>query len=282
MVAPEGDAVYFTMGPSVYHMALDGTLRTVCTLSVAYIDHRQLRRLATHLSLSADGRHFLLDGEIGNHWFVGLGDTQSGEVTILKELIHHHNHAQFSTTDPELFLIAQDWFYDKVTGRRFHFDHRTWLMNRAGTMFRSMTPEYQPKGHEDCHEWWSQDGLICYQNYVEGAYEINVYSGERTHVWKRPVCHAHCSADRRYWCADQTPYRWAETGCPILFYDRQTGKEIEIISHQPPPIYPRSDYHTDPHPHFSPGNEWVISTTTVLGGMDVALTPVAPLTARTI
>jgi hypothetical protein len=277
MVAPEGDAAYFAMGASVYRIALDGTLTRICTLSDDYIDHRLLRRLATHLTLSADGRHFLLDGEIGSHWFVGLGDVHSGEVTIIKQFAHHFNHAQFSTTDPELFLIAQDWFYDKVSGRRFEFDHRTWLMNRADTIFRSITPDYKPHDSHDCHEWWSQDGMICYQNYAAGTYEVNVYTNEKTHVWKRPVCHAHCSGDRRYWCADQTPYRWVETGCPILFFDRQTGKEIQIISSQAPPIYPRSDYHTDPHPHFSPQGDFVIHTTTVLGGLDVALTPTAPL-----
>ena len=94
------------------------------------------------------------------------------------------------------------------------------------SIFRSITPEYKPNGSHDCHEWWSQDGIICYQNYEAGTYEVNVYTNEKMHVWKRPVCHAHCSGDRRYWCANQTPYRWAETGCPILFFDRQTGKEI--------------------------------------------------------
>ena len=205
MVAPEGDAAYFAMGAMVYRIALDGTLTKICTLSDEYIDHRLLRRLATHLTLSADGRHFLLDGEIGSHWFVGLGDVHSGGVTIVKQFAHHFNHAQFSPTDPELFLIAQDWFYDKVSGRRFDFDHRTWLMNRSDTIFRSITPDYKPNGSHDCHEWWSQDGMICYQNYEAGTYEINVYTNEKTHVWKRPVCHAHCSGDRRYWCADQTP-----------------------------------------------------------------------------
>jgi len=277
MVAPEGDAVYFTMGASVYHMRLDGTLARVCTLSDEYIDHRRLYRLATHLTLSADRRHFLLDGEIGNHWFVGLGDVQTGAVSILKEFAHHFNHAQFSPTDPELFCLSQDWFYDKVSGRRFMFDHRTWLMNRSNTIFRSITPDYQAPGHEDCHEWWSQDGLLCYQNYAAGAYEVNVYTGERVHVWQRPVCHAHCSPDRRYWTADQTPYRWAETGCPVLYFDRVTGREQHIISSQLPPIYPRGDYHTDPHPHFSPQGHLVICTTTVLGGLDVMLTPTAPL-----
>jgi hypothetical protein len=280
MISPEGNAVYFTMGSSVYHMTIAGILTKICTLSEDYINHRQLYHLATHLTLSADRRHFLLDGEIGNHWFVGLGDVNSGEVTILKEFAHYFNHAQFSSTDPELFLIAQDWFYDKVTGRRFPFDHRTWLMNRAGTIFRSITPEYQPPGHEDCHEWWSKDGLLCYENYAAGTYEVNVYTNERVHVWKRPVCHAHCSPDRRYWTADQSPYNWAETGCPVLFYDRLTSKELAIISSQPPPVYPRSDYHTDPHPQFSPQGDLVVSTTTVMGGVDVALTPTAPIQAQ--
>jgi hypothetical protein len=277
MVAPEGDAAFFTIDRSVYHITLGGALTRVCSLDEKYIDHRPLYRLATHLTLSADKRHFLLDGEIGNHWFVGLGDVNTGEVSIIKEFAQHFDHAQFSPTDPELFSIAQDWFYDRVSGRRFPFDHRTWLMNRAGTLFRSMTPEYQKPGQEDCHEWWSCDGMLCYQNITFGAYEINVYTNERTHVWQRPVCHAHCSPDRRYWTADQTPYRWAETGCPVLFFDRQTGQELTIISSHPPPTYSRADYHTDPHPHFSPQGDWVICTTTLLGGLDVALTPTAPL-----
>jgi hypothetical protein len=58
------------------------------------------------------------------------------------------------------------------------------------------------------------------------------------------------------------------------------GKELNIISSQPVPIYPRRDYHTDPHSHFAPQGDFVIHTTTVLGGLDAALTPTALLSQR--
>jgi hypothetical protein len=277
LVAPEGDAVYFCMGPSVWKQCLDGSLTRVCTLSSEYINNRQLRRLATHLTLSADGRYLLLDGEVGNHWFVSVGDVHTGQVRVIKEFIHHYNHAQFSPVDPQVFSIAQDWFLDKVTGRRFPFDHRVWLMDIDGNEFRTLTPDYQPRGQEDCHEWWSKDGRVCYVNYAAGVYEIDLSTRERTHVWKQALCHAHASSDRRYWCADQSPYRWEETGCQVRFFDRQNGRQVNIISRQPKPLYPRGDYHIDPHPQFSPRDTWVVHTTTVRGLVDVALTPVAPL-----
>jgi len=131
LVAPSGDAVYFCMGPSVWRLDVRGQLDKICTLDADYIRQRRLYRLATHLTLSADGRYFLLDGEVGNHWFVGAGDVQTGRVRIIKEFIHHFNHAQFSPVDPQVFILAQDWFHDKITGQRYHYDLRTWLMCRS-------------------------------------------------------------------------------------------------------------------------------------------------------
>ncbi|MEE1048237.1 MAG: hypothetical protein U0M60_12540, partial [Clostridia bacterium] len=99
---------------------------------------------------------------------------------------------------------------------------------------------------------------------------------------KRPVCHAHTNYDRSMWVADQTPYQWKDIPCRVIFYDRETNKELDIFSALP---YPNIDfrnvdscYHTDPHPAFSDNGEWIISTTTVRGGnVDVAITPVKPL-----
>ena len=46
---------------------------------------------------------------------------------------------------------------------------------------------------------------------------------------------------------------------------------MKIVSALPLPPYPRRWYHLDPHPQFSPGGTWVVYTTTVHGGVDVAL-----------
>jgi len=51
---------------------------------------------------------------------------------------------------------------------------------------------------------------------------------------------------------------------------------VNIASALPQPRHPRSRYHIDPHPHFSPQGTYVAFTTTMLNGqVDVALTPIA-------
>ena len=278
MVAPEGDAVYFCSGAAVWRQPIEGAAELVCRLDEAWVNKRALTRLATHLTLSADGRYFLLDGQVGGHWFVGLGDRESGGVTILKEFGRHYNHAQFSPHDPALFLIAQDWWHDPISGQHFDYDHRTWLMDTAQTRFEPISPQdWYRHNTAASHEWWSADGLVCWVDYIAGVFEYDPASRETRKVWQGPLCHAHCDTTRRYWCADQSPYTWDRTGCQVRFYDRERGAERSIVSELPLPPYPRSAYHIDPHPQFSPRNSWIVYTTTVRGQVDVALTPVGAL-----
>jgi hypothetical protein len=287
LVAPEGNAAYFCMANSVYKVSWDGTVKVVCTLPREYVRYRHLGRLATHLSLSADGKYFLLDGELGNFWWVGLGDVQTGAVKVLREFSVHHDHAQFSPTDPKLFLIPRDHWNDKVSGQRFYLDHRLWLMDIDQTRYEPVRPkDWYDHNSNATHEWWSKDGLVCWVDYKKGTYECDPYSLETKHVWKRGICHAHCSSDRQYWCADENPYKWSTQPVEILFYDRRKGTERAIVSAMPPPpvsqeLYrleppycPRDLYHLDPHPHFSPRDSWVVYTTMVRGQVDVALAPV--------
>jgi hypothetical protein len=282
MIAPAGDAVYFCMLNRVYKMDLKGRVEVVCTLDEDYIGHRNYNRLATHLTMSADGRYLLLDGDLGSFWWVGIGDLETGEVRVLKEFGSHHNHAQFSPIDPRLFVIPEDWWHDKIDGRRFKYDHRLWLMDVDQTRYEPVRPKDWDSGYTSnaSHEWWSQDGLICWNDYQIGAFECDPYTLEATHVWHRSLCHVHCSSDRRYWCADDSPYQWNQRPCEIWFYDRQTGQETHIVTAMPQPPMPRNPYHLDPHPQFSPQDGWVIYTTTVRGMIDVALTPVQGILAR--
>ncbi len=284
MIDDYGDAIYFCIREGVYRMTLDGEIKEICTLSPDYIKRRPLKRLATHLTRSADGKYFLLDGELANFWFVALGDIATGEVRILHEFGRHHNHGQFSPTNPKLFSLAQDWWVDAISGQYFPFDQRIWLMDTEQTMFEPLIPSHWFRhGTQACHEWWSPDGWVCWVDYEKGVYECDVTApGPRqaVHVWQGPLCHAHCDAARRYFCADESPYKWDRQPCQIRFYDRPQGKEINIVSAMPKPPMPRGSYHLDPHPHFSPQGTYVVYTTMVRGKVDVALTPVAGILAR--
>ncbi len=289
-VAPSGDACHFCQGTSVWRQPIGGEARRVCTLDASWVNHRPVPRLATHLTCSADGRQFLLDGEFrGGHSFVALGDPASGKVNVLQEFPRRYDHAQFSPVDPDLFLIAQDWWRDEISGQYFCYDQRIWLMDTACTRFepilvdgwyghgrQSFAEGYGP-GPLPSHEWWAADGhSINWVDYARGVFAFDIRTREKRHIWSGPLCHAHSDPSGRYWCADQSPYRWNETPCQVRFFDRQAGRVVNIASALPPPRHPRSLYHIDPHPHFSPRGDAVIYTTTQLDGqVDVAVTPLA-------
>ncbi len=60
-----------------------------------------------------------------------------------------------------------------------------------------------------------------------------------------------------------------------------TEKTVDIFSAMPKPKYPRSYWHLDPHPQFTSDGKYIVSTTTVRGSVDVAITPVEELIEMT-
>ena len=284
MVAPEGDAAYFCMGASVWRQPIEGKPEAVCTLSEDYIGNRPLCRLAATLTLSADGGYFLLDGAFGgdtnrnaghisNLWFVGLGDTKTGEVEIIREFPTHYHHAQFSPTRNDLFVIGPGFWSNPISGKRFRRDYPMFLMDTEGSIVDFIIPPKRTHGH---HHWWGPEGKYVYWvNLHEEVYAYDVSRREASIIWDSPICHAHCGSEGRYFCGDASPYRWEQTGCQLKFYDRKRDQEINVISKQPYPNVDRRPYNLDPHPQFSPRDTWITHTTTVRGEVDVALTPVA-------
>lgn len=276
MVSENGAGVYFCSGSSVYYGERDADPVIICTLDEKYIGRRTLYRLATHLTKSSDGRFFLLDGEVGDVWFLGIGNIRTGQVEILEEFSRNHNHAQFSPINPYTYMIAQDWWFDRITGKRFEIDNRIWIGNIEKRTFYALSPMNRYNyGDFSCHEWWSPDGYICWTDYEKGVFEHNLEKGETKSVWPAPLCHSHCNNDRSFFCADMNPYVWGEKPCSVLFYDRKKKKEILIASDMPLPPFPRGNYHIDPHPQFSTNGEVIVYTTTVRGCVDVAVAPIA-------
>jgi Tol biopolymer transport system component len=274
MVSPSSDGIYFCVSHHIYYSDVSGNIRKIASLDEKWRNNRPVTMLASHLTLSADGRHFLLDGQIGNHWFIATADTQSGDIHVLKEFTAHHNHAQFSPLIPDLFLIAEDWWHDPVSGQFFPYDHRIWLMDTTEKRYEPLMPQdYFGHNSHASHEWWSGDGRVCWVDYHRGAYEYDLETRSANLVWAEPLCHAHCNRDRSLWCADQSPYEWETRQCEVLLFERSSGRRIAIASLQKPRC-PRSPYHPDPHPHFSPLGNYICYTTTDLGSLDVALCPV--------
>jgi hypothetical protein len=251
------------------------------------IDNRQPFSLVTDLTLSADGRHFLLDSHIGNQWLISLAEVATGRITPLRSFFDCHHHAQFSPVAPDLMLIGQGPWHDPITGRKGNIDIRMWIMDRQQTRYEPVCADlWFNHNCMSCHEWWSADGMVCWVDYRDGVYECDLRDRRRTLVWPHvDLCHAQCDRAKRVYCADENPYhRSPRVPCRLLLFDRTTGREVVVASDMPGlPALPQEEwrsYHFDPHPHFSPDGRLVVYTTTVNGVLDVAVTPVEQAVAR--
>lgn len=279
-ITPEEDGVYYPNDDSIYKVDLEGNVTRVFRVPAEFLHGRTVTNLSTHCTVSCDGKYMLLDMMTGGAYYVLRVELATGEYKVLNNFGRCYDHAQFSPKKPELFLIDQDWWRDYRSGEYFCIDNRIWLMNTEGTRFEPLIPNafYGRSGSEICHDFWSDDGRLCWVDYSLGAYECDVDTRKVTHVWKRPICHCHANHDRTLWVGDQTPYNWKNEPCKVLFYDRGTNQELPIFSALPEPPVERGNYHVDPHPQFVCGGKYVAATATVgVETATVSLTPVKPL-----
>lgn len=245
-------------------------------------NNRRPLRLATHLSLSADKKTFAIDALIGADCFVGdIPRDGSGSFRLWGKYDCCYNHAQFSPTDPDLMLLAQDGWFDPATGERGKMKDRMWLLKR-GEEIRPACPN-DPVGSDlRGHEWWEADGVhVWYIHYRKGTEKVNILTGEQTNIWPGGHTHSHCNRDGKYVVGDVNPQHIRMDMWRIAFFNTLTGKEINIVSDLPSLPYPRGRYHVHPHPRFCLDDQYICYTTNVLGSVDVALVPVAELIERT-
>ncbi len=273
LIAPQGDACYITIGNSAYLQHLEGEPQLICSLPEGYVHGRYTDSLATHLTLSADGQYLLMDGQVGNEWFTATGDVHTGEFKIIKEFGYRYNHHQFSPVDPTLFMMAQDFYNDLYTGKRYVYDQRIWLMRTDGSMYEPLRAHVWDEHTTSCtHEWWAADGTICWVDNSIGVKECTVEDRTERVVWKQLCSHAHCDPTKRYYVCDDNPNDWYQRDCLIRFYDRAADKDAVICSGMPLPPCGKDRYHTHPHPQFCANGRLIAYTTTVRGQVDVAIT----------
>ena len=277
MVSPDSKGVYFFNGPSLIYMDNEGKTEVVGSIPADYINNRYIYWVSTHLSISADGKYFLVDGCIGNDFFVATMEAATGKFKLIHEFPNVHDHALFSPVDPKQFLFPRDWRRNPATGKYEFMERRLWVMDIDKTYYKPLCPDlWESQNANTAHEWYSKDGIVCFVDYAKGVFEVNPNTREIVHVWKHDlICHAQSNGDRTKFCADASPYYWKEIPLKILYFDRTKKSQQEIVSAMPPPPMERDPYHLDPHPHFSPDEQWIIYLSTVKGNIDVAVTPVA-------
>lgn len=277
-VCPEDGSVYYCEREYIYRITMEGEISLIATIPDEIINNRRIFVTATHLTRSADKKHFILDMQIGNEVMLLLFDIEKRDFKLLSRFKNYFDHAQFSYTDPKQFIIDEDWEYDAVTGQRYEYHHRIWIMDTDQTYFQAIDGDkWFYRDSLMTHDFYSRDGYICWVDADKGAFEYNPETKEIINLWKRPMCHAHCSTHREYWCADYSPYLWNKQPCKVLFFNRELNKETEIFSAMPEPDDKDRKYHLDPHPAFTAEGDYITAFTTVTGKPSVSITPVAQL-----
>lgn len=282
LIDPAGDSIHVPIGDGIYHLHLDGHTTNTFRMPREVLDSKHLFLLCTELTESCDGRYYLLDSEIGNRWLISLVEKETGKHLPLRWFGNRHHHAIFSKHDPELFLINQGHWTDRITGDKNAMNVRTWLMNTRLDRYEPLDPNlWFGQNSHCCHEWWTPSGKVQWCDYQEGIWEMDLETREKQLLWNHPLVHGQSDAAERYLVGDQNPYNWNDQKpCSVWFFDRASQREIPIVSHMPPHPLPWRDfrtYHIDPHPNFSDDGQWVIYTTTAFGSVTLALCSVADL-----
>jgi hypothetical protein len=288
MVDPVTAEVYWTNQLEVWKrgpLAHDRAVR-VGRFPPELVDGR-LALLTTHPTFSANRRSLNIDARFIRPDGVPvcvLGELPlDGSPFVLWQKIEgqYLDHGLFSPVDPDLQLIAHEYWQDgERTGKTWNGDtpyHRIWLARRG----RKIEPLLNEPVSHSGHEWWSADGQsIYYLHYGFGVKKVDLATREETLVWPGHLSHAHCDRTGRYFVAD----RMDEPGnpdCHVLFRDTVTGKAVEIVNRGPLAPGLTRCTHLHPHPQFCLHDRYVCYTTTVHDRVDVALVPVADLIALT-
>jgi hypothetical protein len=278
-VDPDTGDVFWGAGPALWRRGPATTDRTclVNHLPEEVLQGRTVQNLATHLTRSANGMEFFIDARIGLQHVFGSLPVDGGTFEFWWRFDRCHNHAQFSPTDPEEVLFAQELHNDPITGLTFPITNRLWLVRRGGKP-RPILQE--PKWVT--HEWWDPDGKHAWCVWGNDTWRVRVADGEVEKIsFPRHCWHSHSSHDGRLIVGDSNNGFFRGCASSVHFMNRDTGKTVVLAEHAERTDYAGRNYHIDPHPRFCCNDRYVVFTTTVRGEIDVAIVPVEHLLEKT-
>ena len=234
-----------------------------------------LELMGTHLTLSPNKKELFFDAKSGDDFFAGTIDLETKKFTAWKHFDRCYKHSQFCPNDNNLVLLAQDHQIDPMTGIKTRYNNRLWLLNRDGDLY----PVFK---HDVIvtHEWWDADGEHFYA--LNQTDQMNgpaiMKFNKRTLNWENVVkgkfWHAKDYNHGQWFVADSHPWTDFYRCCPsrVEFIETATDKRVVIISKNPEIETKGAMYHIDPHPSFSPKGDIITHSTTIHGGVDVAIT----------
>jgi hypothetical protein len=250
------------------------TVQLIATLPEELFGERVVKQVATHFTMSPDGKELFFEADSGGAFFAGTVELETGTFQVWQKFNRLYDHGQFCPIDGDLALLAQENMLDMHTGVKTPYEDRLWLLRRDG----SFKPVF-PTKIKVTHEWWDTGGKHIYainnSKQFDGPAIIRIdpQTAKVENVWPGSYWHAHDFDHGRLIVADKHHLTGFYRGCPssVYFIDRTAGEELTVISHNPEHFSLGSVYHIDPHPQFSPDGSMMVFTVTVRGEVDIAV-----------
>jgi hypothetical protein len=258
----------------------NGAVQLVNQIPDDLIKGRHVMRGATHLTRSADGKEFFIDLGLQMQWLFGSLPVDGGDFELWHRFDRLYNHAQFSPTDPDEVLFAEEFHGDPITGLTFPVRDRLWVMRRG----EKPRPILKEPRTGVSHEWWDPDGKHVWCVWGDETWRVRVADGSVEKVTFPRFCwHSHSSRDSSLVVGDtRTGNRFSRgMASGVHFLNRASGKDVLFCENPEQNNYAGRSYHIDPHPRFVCNDEYIVFTTTVRGEIDVALAMTKDLIAKT-
>lgn len=230
---------------------------------------RAVKRLATHLTLSADGRSLCMDAWIGEEVFIGVYPLDGSAPEIWQRTRTTFDHAQSHPLDPDLLLLAHEYWVDPTSGP-FDPQHRYHRIYTARKGEAAQPLLVEPVTHSG-HEWWDASGeRVWYVHYGVGIKSVNLRDRSETLVWSGHLAHGQSDAAGLHLIADSMADP-VTCECRVQFRNGLTGRVATLVDH--PALRPELTQcrHLHPHPMFCLGDRYVCHSTLVHDRVDVAL-----------
>ena len=247
---------------------------------------KKIYNFSNHPTLTKDRKKMFISAHLDDRFEYGCINLETGAWERWGIAPFYANHDQLNPVRDDLAMVAWEGCRKSPDGieymKKTGWYPRMWHVRPDGS--RELQPSRIPGHNSATHEHWSEDGKGFYWC-AGGVHYQDLATGAQETVEPWPAYHAAMSSDNRLVTFDCPVDKWYR-GCQwqVGFWNRDAKRGLYI--HAFCPKISDDDGgghdHPDPHPSFVCNDRYVLCT---MNGpdrrMNLSLTPVAPLVART-
>lgn len=254
-----------------------------------------INRALSHITLTQDKQWVFMDSMLNSSKCVGgmlniyTGEWREWYYTTVK----HLTHGQINPVRDDEVLLSRDVWGNGDSRDELYNQENDGVYERINVMtpdgnIRVIDPRHSLNNNNNyaSHEMWHYDGDHVYWC-ANGVNIRNIRTGEHEYAYRERAVHANLSYDMKYIALDNDQMgdtfrggRWR-----VTFFNRETGKKVNLISLSPAITTEDkpSRIHPDPHPHFVCNDKYVVCTMADADGyLRWSITPVDQLIRRTL